>query len=76
MAQCDSLPTTDKVLCKVDCACFMIAGPNGDTWEKLKMTDLFNIKFCKVPVPTTSIPQTKSVYGLQSILQSLFDALQ
>ena len=65
---------TTEALCVSDCACFMIAWPNGKWWEKVE--DMFRIKFCKVPVQKKTISPGKTVYSIQAIFQEISDVLE
>lgn len=76
IATCDGLPVDEKILCAVQCSCFLISGPNGPGREKMGMNDMATIKFCTVPAQPGSIPQKKTVSGLQAIIQAIVDTLQ
>jgi len=66
--------TTKQALCISDCACGMIAGPNGAGRENVE--DMYRLKFCKVPVQPVSLSPWKTVFSVQSIFQEISDVLE
>jgi len=45
--------STQLLLCKSDCFCSMIAGPNGAGRKNVE--DMYRLKFCKVPTEKVSL---------------------
>lgn len=65
---------TKSTLCKSDCACGMIAGPNG-AWRE-NVEDMYRLKFCKIPAQPVSLSPWKTVFSVQSIFQEISDVLE
>jgi len=74
IGNCDGLWVSEKILCVTDCSCGMIGWPNWWWWEGVE--DMYQIKFCKVPVEKKYVTRWKKVYSIQAIFNEIYNILE
>lgn len=71
LKNCNSLPTAEKALCKIQCLCFTMSWRNDPDIRVKSMNEMLKLRFCTVPAKSVAIPKWKNIYSLDDILQRI-----
>lgn len=75
--KCDSIKNNvEKVVCKSECVCFMVSWPEKPLANWLIDSDIYKIRFCKVPVMGEKIQRNKTVASIEDIVYEMNNVLK
>ncbi len=75
--KCDDIKNnTEKVICKSECVCFLVSGPEDPMVNWLIEADIYKIKFCKTPVTNQKVQRNKVVGSVEDIFYEMINVFK